>query len=251
MTNPDTVIKLAMDEEGYLEKSHTAFKQDKDIIYDKVKGAGSDNITKYSYEMHKVYPRTMDFPAPWCDAFIDWCFMKTYGVDKAQEMLCGNFDDYTVNSSGMYKNAKRWKTNKPAPGDQIFFNNGVRICHTGLVYKVDKRYVYTIEGNTSNGNTLVSNGGTVAKKKYPLGYKRISGYGTPRYDLRATCQYGDCNSDVTYLQQRLMAKGYQLQRYGVDGDFGNETLIALKMFMNENNIKQGMACTPECWEKLM
>ena len=251
MTNPDSVINIATNEVGYLEKSRSEYIKNNNIIWDRINGAGKDNITKYGYEMHNLYPKTMDFPAAWCDAFIDWCFMKAYGIDKAQEMLCGNFDDYTVSSSNMYKKHNRWHTNKPVPGDQIFFTNGLRICHTGLVYKVDKRYVYTIEGNTSNGSTLVSNGGTVARKKYALTYNRISGYGRPKYDLRATCEFGDCNADVTYLQQRLMAKGYTLPRYGADGDFGSETLTALKMFMNENNIKQGMFCTPECWEKLM
>ena len=95
------------------------------------------------------------------------------------------------------------------------------------------------------------NGGMVAKKKYSINYNRIAGYGRPLYDLRATCQYGDCNADVAYLQKRLMAKGYTLPKYGADGDFGNETLTALKMFMYDNDIKQGMFCTPECWKKLM
>lgn len=251
MTTPDTVIGIALEQEGYLEKSRIAYISNKDVIWDKTKGAGGDNITKYGYEMHQIYPKVMDFPAAWCDAFVDWCFMKAYGVEKSKEMLCGNFDDYTVNSSAMYKRHNRWSIKKPVPGDQVFFTNGVRICHTGLVYKVDKRYIYTIEGNTSNKGVLINNGGMVAKKKYSINYNKIEGYGKPKYDLRATCQYGDCNADVLYLQQRLMAKGYSLPIYGDDGDFGNETLTALKMFMNDNGIKQGMFCNTECWEKLM
>lgn len=251
MTSPDNVIMMAFMERGYVEKSREAFIKDNNVIYDKYKGAGGDNVTKYGYEMHKLYPQIMDFPAAWCDAFVDWCFYKSYGKEEATKMLCGRFDDYTVASAQLYKNNKRWVTDKPIPGDQIFFKNSSRICHTGLVYKVDKRYVYTIEGNTSNKEILVTNGGTVADKKYPLHYNGIAGYGRPIYDLRATCHLGDCNANVTYLQQRLMAKGYQLPKYGADGDFGQETLMALKSFMYDNNIQQSCTCNKECWGKLM
>lgn len=251
MISPDNVIFTALNEEGYIEKSKEAYIRNKNIIYSKFDGAGKDNITKYGYEMHKIYPKTMDFPAAWCDAFIDWCFYKSYGKENAEHLLCGRFDDYTVASSKLYKNFQRWLTKNPVPGDQIFFKNGVRICHTGLVYKVDKRYVYTIEGNTSLKEVLVSNGGVVAKKKYSINYSNIAGYGRPRYDVRASCAIGDCNSDVKYLQQRLMAKGYTLPRYGADGDFGQETLTALKSFMNDNDLPQSFVCSQSCWEKLV
>ena len=35
-----------------------------------------------------------------------------------------------------------------------------------------------------------------------------------------TLRRGDKGSEVTYAQQRLMAKGYELPKYGADGDFG-------------------------------
>ena len=137
--SPDAVINIALNEEGYLEKSKLAYSANKNIIYDKTAGAGSDNYTKFGKEMHDILPAVMDFPASWCDAFVDWCFMKAYGKEKAKELLCGNFDDYTVNSAGYYKKAGRWFTKNPVVGDPIFFKNSQRICHTGIVYKVDKR----------------------------------------------------------------------------------------------------------------
>lgn len=247
---PDIVINIAEQEVGYLEKSWAAYNADKNCIYQKKVGAGSDNYTKYGYEMHQVYPAVMDFPAYWCDAFVDWCFYTAYEVCTAKSLLAGNFDDYTVNSSNMYKNKKAWyKT--PRVGDQIFFNNGTRICHTGLVYKVDKKYVYTIEGNTSDSSILERNGGCVAKKKYPLSYAKISGYGRPRYAVPASCAKGDCNEDVKILQQRLIAKGYKLPRYGADGDFGNETATALKKFQADNKTKVSNICDALCWSRLL
>lgn len=185
MNTAEKVIQIALSQAGYMEKSAAAYKKDKNIIYKMTEGAGSDNYTKYGKEMHDLYPAVMDFPAAWCDAFVDWCFYQAYGVANAKGLLGGNFDDYTPNSAQLYKNkGAYYKT--PKVGDQIFFNNGTRISHTGLVYDVDANYVYTIEGNTSNGSTLVANGGMVCAKVYPLNYSRIDGYGRPKYDVGRT-----------------------------------------------------------------
>lgn len=250
MISPDDVLKIALDEEGYLEKSKTVYSLNKAIIYEKSAGAGQDNITKFGKEMHDIYPKTMDFPAAWCDAFVDWCFMKAYGIAIAKQLLCGEFDDYTINSANYYKKAGRWSQKDPLPGYQIFFKNSTKICHTGLVYKVDKKYVYTIEGNTSNKGILVPNGGAVAKKKYVLNYANIAGYGMPKYDVRATCSLGDQNADVLYLQKRLLSRGYMLPRYGADGDFGEETFKAVKNFRVENGLNSSGICDAQCWDKL-
>lgn len=170
-----TVVTLALNEEGYLEK-----KSNKNLD-DKTANAGSANYTKYGRDMHKLEPSVMDFPAAWCDAFVDDCFVKAYGVEKAKELLCGAFNDYTPSSAQLYKNAGRWG-DEAKFGAQIFFKNSTRICHTGLVYAVDSKYVYTIEGNTSGASGVISNGGGVCKKKYLRTNSRIAGYGYPKYD---------------------------------------------------------------------
>ena len=179
----DKVLSVAESEIGYLEKSKVAYLNDKTVLYRKTDGAGQDNYTKYGKEMHDIYPSVMDFPASWCDVFVDWCFYQAYGVTNAKGLLGGNFNDYTVASAQLYKNKNAWYTSNPQIGDQIFFKNSTRICHTGLVYKVDSNYVYTIEGNTSGANGIIANGGGVCKKKYPLNYSLIAGYGRPKYDI--------------------------------------------------------------------
>ena len=186
MNTVDKVLKIAMNEVGYLEKSKTAYQKNHDILYEKTAGAGSDNYTKYGKELHDVYPSVMDFPAYWCDAFVDWCFYKAYGVTTAKSLLGGNFDDYTVASSGMYNKYNALDGNVRV-GDQVFFtkNGKTSGCyHTGLVYQVDSQYFYTIEGNTSNANAVVSNGGGVAKKKYSISaYRGKVLFGHPKYDV--------------------------------------------------------------------
>lgn len=174
----DKVINIALAEVGYLEKKSNS------QLDSKTANAGKNNYTKYGRDMHKIYPSVMDFPAAWCDAFVDWCFYQAYGLATAKSLIGGNFDDYTVASANMYKKKNAWYTSNPKVGDQIFFKNSTRICHTGLVYKMDSTYVYTIEGNTSSGDDIIiSNGGCVAKKKYKLNNSKIAGYGRPKYDV--------------------------------------------------------------------
>ena len=170
------VINIAKAEAGYLEKRNGNLA----YIYDKKANAGDANYTKYGYEMHKLYPEAMDYPAAWCDCFVDWCFQTAYGVSNARKLLGGNFDDYTPNSSNLYKKMNAWYT-KPEPGDQIFFKNATRIYHTGIVTDVTGSYVKTIEGNTSDSREIVANGGAVCEKMYSLGNSRIAGYGRPPY----------------------------------------------------------------------
>lgn len=176
------VINLAKAEENYLEKRDGNLK----YLYDKKANAGSKNYTKYGREMHDIYPEIMDYPAAWCDAYVDWLFMQAYGVCNARALLAGDFNDYTVASANLYKKKNAWKPagTIPEPGWQIFFKNSTRICHTGLVIGCDPdtRKVKTSEGNTSSATGVVANGGCVRLKEYSVDYDQIAGYGVPAYD---------------------------------------------------------------------
>lgn len=178
----NVVINIAKAEENYLEKRDGNLT----YLYDKTANAGSKNYTKYGKEMHDLYPEVMDYPAAWCDAFVDWCFMQAYGVSNARTLIGGEFDDYTVASAQLYKNKNAWKPagTAPEPGWQIFFKNSTRICHTGLVvgYNPLTRKVRAAEGNTSSAAGVVANGGCVRIKEYSVDYEMIAGYGVPAYD---------------------------------------------------------------------
>ncbi len=184
----DVVIAIALAEEGYLEKSAAAYRADPSVLDRKTDGAGSDNYTKYGRDMHAVYPQVMDFPAYWCDCFVDWCFYKAYGVVTAKSLLGGNFDDYTVASAGMYQKHGALDT-VPAKGAQVFFtkNGQPSGCHhTGLVVAVDGTYFETVEGNTSGTSNVVRNGGGVARKRYKIAdhIGKVL-FGHPKYDSAA------------------------------------------------------------------
>lgn len=54
--------------------------------------------------------------------------------------------------------------------------------------------------------------------------------GSSSADNKNLIEYGDKGDKVKEIQELLIAAGYPLQKYGADGDFGNETLTAVKAF---------------------
>ena len=181
MTSIEKLIRVAEAEVGYCEKSKAAVQQNPSILDEKSAGAGADNMTKYSRDLLRWIGAPYSQGQPYCDMFVDYCFIVAFGIENARRMI-GGWSAYTPTSAQYYKNMGRWYYN-PEVGDQIFFKNDSRICHTGIVYKVDNTHVYTIEGNTSSNVGLVSNGGCVAKKQYAKTYSRIAGYGRPNYEI--------------------------------------------------------------------
>lgn len=234
MTAIEKLLNIAENEVGYLEKKSSS------NLYNKTGNAGSANYTKYGYEMHKIQSSNMDYPAAWCDAFVDWCFVKAFGIDKAKKLLHG-FDDYTVNSAGYYKKNKEWYT-APKVGDQIFFTNSKGgICHTGLVYKVSGGKVYTIEGNTSSANGVIANGGCVAKKSYYITYNRIAGYGRPNYDLIESedltmSQYQELKDEIAKLKMSLSYADTTVYDY-IDENMPEAFRPTIQKLVNNDTLK--------------
>ena len=167
----EKLITIARAEVGYLEK------KSKEDLDSKTANAGSSNYTKYARDL---YPSLQG--QPWCDMFVDWCFVQAFGKVETRQLLCGGFSAYTPTSAQYYKDKGQWFLT-PQAGDQVFFKNSVRICHTGIVTKVTVERVYTIEGNTSGVSEVVANGGGVWEKSYPLNHGSIAGYGRPEWAL--------------------------------------------------------------------
>lgn len=253
--DPAKVIAVAMEEVGYLEKE-TNSQLDSDTA-----NAGDANYTKFARDLDNLgFYNGRKNGYAWCDVFVDWCFVTAYGMAAALALTfqptkaannCGAGCKY---SRQYYQNNGRL-FDTPQPGDQIFFysSDKTTISHTGLVYAVDKTYVYTVEGNTSSASGVVANGGAVNKKKYRLNYDRLAGYGRPAYDveykadstpvtkytlgsrtLKVTSPYmkGD---DVTELQTRLNALGFDCGT--VDGEYGKNTEQGVRAFQTAAKIE--------------
>lgn len=210
---------------------------------------GANNSTKYGDEMHALQPRNMDKNAAWCDAFVDWCILKTCqhfgkGADTARAVLCGDFDDYTYNSVALYKKAGRW-SQTPHRGDQIFFGGS---GHTGIVTFVGSGVIKTIEGNK---------GDEVRRCSYSTSSPSIIGYGHPRFDLitgtvtaadMPLIKRGSTGSAVLQLQKLLNKLGYGLEE---DGSFGPATDAAVRAYQKAHGLEVDGEVGPMTWGKLL
>lgn len=235
------VIEIALGEVGYLEKKSNSNLDNKTV------NAGYNNYTKYARDLDATpnFYNGKKNGYAWCDMFVDWVFVKAFGVETAKKLLGQPDKSYGAGcyySARYYKNMGRFYTQNPQPGDQIFFwtSNKSDVAHTGLVYDVDRTYVYTVEGNTSGSSGVVANGGGVFCKKYKLNYNLIYGYGRPAYDAEANSSINVNNNTSatkpveTYVptvlewQKAAIKDGYKFPKYGADGDWGNECVSVAK-----------------------
>lgn len=184
--NKQRVIDIALNEVGYLEKASNS------LLDSMTANAGHNNYTKYARDLANAsYFNGRKQGVAWCATFVAWCFYEAYGKAAALALLCQ--PTRAANNAGAgcryarnYFISKGQLHDTPQPGDVIFFFSADRsqIQHQGLVYKVDKSRVYTVEGNTSGTSSVVANGGSVCKKSYPLNYSRLAGFGRPDWDMQ-------------------------------------------------------------------
>ena len=177
------IIDWAENERNYTEKDSLT------DLNDKTKNAGDDNYTKYSQEVDALGVFSAQVQGqPWCATWVTDGFINTYGVDKGLDMLCQPNKNSNAACCGdaaeYYQKAGRWYTS-PQVGDQVFFKTTkYQYAHTGIVTEVTSTEVTTIEGNTSSEKGVVSNGGAVTKKHYPVGYSGFKGFGRPKYEAK-------------------------------------------------------------------
>ena len=69
-------------------------------------------------------------------------------------------------------------------------------------------------------------------------------------DNLPTLRKGNTGEYVTLLQTKLMQKGYDLGKYGIDGDFGSATLKAVKQFQADNGLTADGVVGKNTWAAL-
>lgn len=179
----DRIIDIAKNEIGYLEKRSNS------SLYDKTANAGSNNYTKYWAEIMPEYQGQ-----PWCACFVTWCFVQSFGDSKARKLLKHYPFVYCPTMTKLFKlNAN------PKRGDIVMFYRGGEFVHTGIVTNVSGDYFETIEGNTSNGHSIVPNGGGVCKKSYYNSNLPGTKFCTPDYGI--INNFIDNNEEILNMTQ--------------------------------------------------
>lgn len=259
MYDKQKVIDLALHEVGYHEVGNNLTKYAADL--DAIKGFYNGGKNGYA----------------WCDVFVDWCFVKSYGVVGAKELLCqpdNSLGAGCLYSANYFKQHGRFHERNPQTGDQIFFTyREGEVSHTGLVVDVTSYSVVTVEGNTSD---------MVAKRSYPLSDGRIYGYGRPDWgvgsvdepqegqgeivvDHPATPQepnpvsvsglpllrHGMVGEVVRAAQFLLNGRGASCGKWGADGEFGPQTEAAVLAYQRRNGLEADGIVGQQTWAKLL
>lgn len=260
----EKVILIAKNEEGYLEKKSNS------QLDSKTANAGSANYTKYWRDIKPDYQGQ-----PWCAAFVSWCFMKAFGLEKAKKLLKHWPYVYCPTLGNLFtRNAN------PKIGDIVIFYHNGTFTHTGLVTAVIGDRFYTIEGNTSGASGIIANGGGVCAKSYLNSQMPGTKFCTPDYSIVSvptkfenvlsdtaqtrgsymfnpeTVKVGDKNTSVLLLQEILRARGFK----GKDGKAlkltwtaDANTIYALKAYQESRKevLEVDGICGPATWKDLI
>ena len=183
-----------------------------------------------------------------CSGLFTWAFKQLggymyHGSDTMYRKYCVN--------KGELKSGKRTDGATLKPGSAVFCWNGTKYSHVGLF--IGDGLVIEAAG-TQQG--VITTKLTATKWKF---WGELTGvdYGTapapapvdPGEQL-PTLRKGDKGQYVTLLQTKLKNKGYDLGRYGVDGDFGSATLAAVKAFQGDNGLTVDGVVGKKTWEAL-
>ena len=149
----NALIATAQAEIGYMEKKSNA------QLDEKTANVGDGNYTKYWRDLKPSWNGSA-----WCAVWVSWCMYKTFGLETAKKLLKHENDFPYVYCPTL--GARFIKYANPQRGDIVIFYRNGTFAHTGIVTKVEGDKFYTIEGNTSNGSTIIANGGEVCSKHY-------------------------------------------------------------------------------------
>lgn len=263
------LVNTALAEVGYLEKASNS------NLDSKTGNAGSANYTKYARDFDQKYPNFYNGRKngySWCDVFVDWCFVQTFGVTEALRLLCQPQKSMGAGcdgSAGYYKSKNRWYTT-PQVGDQVFFKSAsYAYAHTGIVVEVTASQIVTVEGNTSGASGVISNGGGVCKKTYSRNYGNIVGYGRPvwteaQQDVKINTttvsskmvtvslpqiKFGSTGDSVEAFQHILNGMGFNCG--AADGVWGAKTDAACALFQRSVGLTADKVCGKDTWSKAL
>lgn len=158
------VIDLAYAEEEYVEKAKKYLdKLGPEILYDKTNFAGSDNLTKYAYELNQAGLGHPNGQA-WCQTFIAWIYWKSYGPELADKLLCGKLRSAsTMEVKNAFPKGQFIPLEDAEPSD-IVYRPRTGGGHVELVVgRSSTGQLITVGGNTSPLDKTSWNGGQVAR----------------------------------------------------------------------------------------
>lgn len=220
----------------------TALEVAKSQIGYKESPAGS-NRTKYGawYGMDGV---------PWCMIFVQWCFSEAGTPLPFKTASCSGLLDW------FRKNDLKCLVDAPKPGDVVIYTFG----HCGIVSsEMDAGVFRTVEGNTSL--TSDDNGGAVMERLRR--HEQVEAFIHPFADVDGDdgkngdglvlpmLEKGSKGDSVRALQFLLLGWGYSVGKWGADGDFGEDTARAVRLYQWQHGLENDGIVGPLTWSSLL
>ena len=180
---------------------------------------------------------------PYCAMFVSWC----------AEMAGVSFPGLPSAYCPDIHNFQNVKTNDLQFMDLVLFDwgNDRTDDHIGFfVCWIDDNTAKTIEGNTLNGKVAYR----VRTKNFICGGVRSVSSEVKQETVSNALpilKFGSKCGAVQTMQELLLARGYNLDKYGADGEFGEETGKALEEFQEVCNIEADKICGAITWNRLL
>lgn len=198
---------------------------------------------------------TVKYGATWighvvadCSGLFRWAYSE---LGEAIAHGSNSIFDRYCSAKGTLKNGKRTDGADLLPGTAVFTGDAKEHGHIGLYIGNGK----VIEAAGTRQGVIKSDV-TDSKWTYwgelkavDYGYP-VSSPSTPPTVERPTLRRGDKGDAVILLQSELIRLGYPLPKYGIDGDFGKETEMAVKQFQQDNRLTADGVVGPKTWKAL-
>lgn len=217
---------------------------------------------------NKISPLPQGYKVKYTDS---WCATFVSAIAK----LCGLLNIIPAECScprqiALWQKLGKWQEDDsytPMMGDIIYYDfddNGVGdnkgiSDHVGIVVSVLGNNIKVIEGNKND---------SVSYRTIAVNAKYIRGFGCPSFASKTTeenvqlkesvcsvelkiLKQGSKGNSVKALQILLKGYGYGLGSYGVDGDFGQATLSAVKKFQSNKKISSDGIVGLITWKNLL
>jgi len=167
-----------------------------------------------------------------CRGFPDWV-LKQFGIDLDGE-----------GATSQWNTASNWAAKgdiSDIPDDVlvcVFIKKGNKMSHTGMAYK----------GETCECSNNVQH--STKRRAEWTHWALPAGITGDIPKTHPTLRKGMKGSDVKEMQLKLMECGEAMPKYGADGDFGKETLKAVKNFQKKQGLKVDGICGKNTWKRL-
>jgi len=185
-----------------------------------------------------------------CSGLFRWAFNQfkqyiAHGSNTIYRSYC--------KQTGKLQSGKRLDGGTLKPGTAVFVYKRDRdnYSHIGLYVGGSKGIV--IEASGTQAGVCVSN---IAATKWTywgelknVSYEENNGFPV-NPGWRPTIRKGSKGQEVIECQTMLYRLGYDLGKWGIDGDYGSATEKAIKNFQSDHKLAVDGVCGPLTWEEL-